>query len=205
MKTKTILVTFFVAAIAFTFSNCSGQKKEEGHDHANHNQETKATEADATAAGAAQYQVDAAFQNQLASVFTAYIALKEAFVSSDPTKVKAEATTTLKGLANADMKLLSGAAHHDWMTYMKSLEGGLKKIEMSGDIEEQRKSFSEVSDGLYKSIKAFGMGGATVYYEFCPMAFDNQGGFWLSNEEKIRNPYFGDKMLTCGSVQEKIQ
>jgi hypothetical protein len=37
------------------------------------------------------------------------------------------------------------------------------------------------------------------------MARNNQGGFWLSDDEEIRNPYFGDKMLTCGSVTEKLK
>jgi Cu(I)/Ag(I) efflux system membrane fusion protein len=37
------------------------------------------------------------------------------------------------------------------------------------------------------------------------MAFNNEGAYWLSDSEQIRNPYFGDKMLTCGVVKEKLQ
>jgi hypothetical protein len=36
------------------------------------------------------------------------------------------------------------------------------------------------------------------------MAFNNTGGFWLSDSKTIRNPYFGDKMLTCGQVRETL-
>ena len=36
------------------------------------------------------------------------------------------------------------------------------------------------------------------------MANDNNGADWLSSEEEIRNPYFGDKMLTCGLVKTTI-
>lgn len=32
----------------------------------------------------------------------------------------------------------------------------------------------------------------------------NEGAYWLSDQQ-IRNPYFGEKMLTCGSVEEKLQ
>jgi Cu(I)/Ag(I) efflux system membrane fusion protein len=103
------------------------------------------------------------------------------------------------------MKLLTGAAHNDWMTYLAGMETSLKTIESSTDIEVQREAFSDLSDNLYKSIKAYGLGGATAYYEFCPMAFNNEGGYWLSDSEEIKNPYFGDKMLTCGSVKEKLQ
>ena len=66
------------------------------------------------------------------------------------------------------------------------------------------KLFSTLSDNLYKSVKAFGIGGTDAFYEYCPMAFNNEGGYWLSDNEKIVNPYFGDKMLNCGEVKEKL-
>ena len=34
------------------------------------------------------------------------------------------------------------------------------------------------------------------------MAFNNEGAYWLSKNENILNPYFGEKMLTCGYTQE---
>jgi len=43
-----------------------------------------------------------------------------------------------------------------------------------------------------------------VYKQYCPMAFDGKGAFWLSSSEEIRNPYYGDKMLKCGRVEETI-
>lgn len=33
---------------------------------------------------------------------------------------------------------------------------------------------------------------------YCPVAFNNSGGFWIQEEEDIMNPYFGSKMLNCG-------
>jgi len=37
------------------------------------------------------------------------------------------------------------------------------------------------------------------------MADDNKGGYWLSTEKKIKNPYFGSKMIKCGKVKEIIK
>jgi hypothetical protein len=45
----------------------------------------------------------------------------------------------------------------------------------------------------------------SVYVAYCPMANNNEGANWLSNDKEIKNPYFGDKMLRCGSVMETIQ
>lgn len=33
----------------------------------------------------------------------------------------------------------------------------------------------------------------------CPMAFDKKGAYWIQEEEEVMNPYFGSKMLRCGS------
>ena len=43
-----------------------------------------------------------------------------------------------------------------------------------------------------------------LYKDFCPMAGDN-GGFWLSQFEAIKNPYFGAAMLKCGSVKKVLK
>ena len=205
MKTKSIFYSVLFSAFAFAFVNCSG-KKEEANDHDDHDKSEHASGSTAAEeASEPQFQVDQTFQNQLAAVFTSYIELKEAFVSSDASKVKTEAAETKQALSQVDMKLLSGAAHNDWMNYLSPLESSLNEINGSSDIESQRKSFSTLSDNLYKSVKAFGLGGKEAFQTYCPMAFNNEGAYWLSDQQQIRNPYFGDKMLTCGQVKEKLK
>ena len=69
----------------------------------------------------------------------------------------------------------------------------------------KRRYFSELSQALYYVCEKTTKGRSRRFYkQYCPMAFDNQGAFWLSNVEEIRNPYFGDEMLTCGSVEEEV-
>jgi hypothetical protein len=207
MKTRSIFFSLFFAATAFALlSQCSGGKNEKVMEAQEDDGNKKEQSSSSTVAEASepQFKVEATFQNQLAGVFTSYVGLKEAFVSSDANKVKAEASATQQALSKVDMKLVSGVAHNDWMNYMGGIESSLKEIQASGDIEVQRKSFSTLSENLYKSIKAYGLGGKNAFYEFCPMAFNNEGAYWLSDQEQIRNPYFGDKMLTCGEVKEKL-
>lgn len=43
-----------------------------------------------------------------------------------------------------------------------------------------------------------------LYLARCPMAFENKGGTWLQADKNIRNPYFGSRMLKCGSVQKQV-
>ncbi|MBL0745253.1 DUF3347 domain-containing protein [Chryseolinea lacunae] len=188
---------------ALLLSACAGKKETAEHHHEGHDTAAAKTETAAAPAGP-QYAVDAAFQQQLSTVFAAYVKLKDAFVSTDAAKVKTEAAATAQALAAVDMKLVTDAAHHDWMSYLQGLEASLKQIQGTGDIEAQRRAFKSLSDVFYKAIKAYGLGGTAAFYEYCPMAFNNEGAFWLSDQEAIRNPYFGDKMLTCGEVKEKM-
>lgn len=201
MKTTKILSIALTTIMALTAWNC-GTKKEETQ------QEAAATEVaqeeKTPAPSAPLYEVDGAFQTQIASVFASYVLMKEAFVATDAAKTKEEAAKLAAALQKVDMNLLTGAAHTDWMAYVRGMENAIKEIQATDDIEAQRKSFSNLSDNLYKSIKAYGLGGVSAYYEYCPMAFDNTGAYWLSDNSTVRNPYFGDKMLSCGKVAETL-
>lgn len=209
MKTKSTSLLLFMAATSLILFNC-GSKKEssEAHNHEGHNKDTTQHVSSTTGyaeAAEPHFVVDAAFQQQLAGVFNAYVSLEDAFVSSDASKVKAGSSSTQVALSKVEMKLVSGVAHNDWMNYLSGMNTSLQSMQATDDIEIQRKAFSDLSEALYKTIKAYGLGGPNAYYDFCPMAFDNQGAFWLSNDDKIRNPYFGDKMPTCGEVKEKLK
>lgn len=149
-------------------------------------------------------EADPEFQKQLAAVFEASLVLNEAFVASDAQKVKKSIKPVQDAVAEVDMELLKGKGHMDWMGYLKKINHSLSAIQASGNIADQRKHFSDFSDALYKSVKTFGIAGEKAYFQHCPMALNNSGAFWLSDSKEIRNPYFGSKMLTCGSVKETI-
>ena len=205
MKTRSKISILFSVVAFVLLTACSGGAKHE-HDAESGNDHDHASGSDAPQeASTPQFQVDQKFQEQLAGVFASYVELKDALVASDAGKVRSEALQAKASLAKVDMKLLSGAAHNDWMNWVKPIENSLTELEAASDIEEQRKSFSTLSDNMYKSVKAFGLGGGEAFYEYCPMAFNNEGAYWLSDNDQVRNPYFGDKMLTCGVVKERLK
>ena len=131
-----------------------------------------------------------------------YLLLKDALVASDASQAGQSAKAFLTALEKVDMSLLKGDAHRYWMEKLESLKAHGNAIRESKDIEEQRKQFSFLTNTLVEDLTAFGTGGDTLYLQHCPMAFNNEGADWLSSGEEIRNPYFGDKMLTCGSIKE---
>ena len=145
------------------------------------------------------------FQNQLEVVFNDYIKLKDALVKDDSNKVMSESKKLLDNLSKVDMKLLKdNEAHDHWMSLEKEIKASATSISITSDIKEQRNHFKHLSSHLINTVQLFGVN-EKVFVEFCPMADNNNGAYWLSKEEKVINPYFGDAMLTCGEVKQVIE
>ncbi len=148
---------------------------------------------------------DTTFKAQLTRVFENYLNMKNAFVASDAQKVNNEAQKVQNAIHSVDMELLKGDAHMAWMDQLKTLNSEIKTIAGSSDIEKQRQAFSQFNEALYKSLQLFGLKNDTAYYQYCPMASDNKGAYWLSETTEIRNPYFGEDMLECGETRDTIK
>jgi len=147
----------------------------------------------------------AAFKAQLTKVYNEYLDMKNAFVETDAKKVANEAKDVIKSLKAVDMALLKGDAHMTWMGQLETLNSTINAISKSNDIEKQRQEFVRFNPVFYRSVKMFGLDNVTTYYQFCPMANNDKGAYWLSEIEEIRNPYFGDAMLSCGETKETIK
>ncbi|MGY8939286.1 MAG: efflux RND transporter periplasmic adaptor subunit, partial [Flavobacteriales bacterium] len=136
------------------------------------------------------------FQNQLKSVFNEYINLKDALVKDDSKSVVAESKKLLDKISKVEMKLLkSEETHKHWMSLEKEIKMATVSISETSDLKEQRNHFKNLSIYLTNAIEVFGIN-EKVYSQFCPMANNNKGAYWLSTEEKVVNPYFGNAMLT---------
>ena len=131
--------------------------------------------------------------------------MKDAFVESDPAKVGEEAKKLESAIKKVNMKLLKDDAHMAWMDQVNVLNKSIETIQSEEDIEKQRQAFSNFNNAFYKSLKMFGLANDTAYYQYCPMAFDDKGAYWFSDVEEIRNPYFGDMMLSCGETKETLK
>jgi hypothetical protein len=79
-----------------------------------------------------------------------------------------------------------------------------RQITTSSDIKEQRNTFLILSKDIIALLKGAKFKSAPIYVDFCPMADDNKGGYWLSLNKAIENPYFPEHMKECGQVKEQI-
>ncbi len=150
-------------------------------------------------------EVSGEFQGQLKQVFENYISVKNALVNDDGAAAQKEAKQMEGSLAKVDMKLLKDKeAHNHWMTVQKELKASSSAMASTLDIKEQRGHFKHLSAHMISSVQLFGVN-QKVYNNYCPMADSNKGANWLSLEKEIRNPYYGEAMMTCGEVKATLQ
>ncbi|GAA0874893.1 hypothetical protein GCM10009118_13010 [Wandonia haliotis] len=144
------------------------------------------------------------FKRQLNHLLSSYYTLKDALVEDNAKEAKEKANHLIQSLDKIDMKLLKGDAHLYWMVQQQIIQENGKKLANTDEIQEQRDFFNKISNAMISSIKAFGTT-TVVYEQFCPMAKDNKGAFWLSASSEILNPYFGATMLNCGEIKNEIK
>ncbi len=141
-------------------------------------------------------------QNQLSHVFDAYFSLKDAFVKANESEILKQITAFSKSISAVEMGKLSHESHTIWMEALKDLETTSKQLVQEKNIDKQRAFFAKLSSPMYKLALKTNLG-YTIYYQNCPMF--NGGSNWLSREETIKNPFYGNMMLTCGSTVETLK
>ncbi|MEQ8878766.1 MAG: DUF3347 domain-containing protein [Cyclobacteriaceae bacterium] len=203
MKKQILTVVALFVALGTTYAqhNHGTNDKKEGSkmDHSMH-QGMKMDKK-----GAITYEVSTDFKNQLTEVYNASLKLADSFVAGEVEGVSNSSQQVKTVLGEVDMSLLkSSEAHMDWMMNLKVMNTSLDDMAGSKDIKDQKAAYDSFNQSLFKSIKAFGIAEGSVYYQYCPMALDSQGAYWLSDTKEIRNPYFGGNMLSCGSTKETV-
>ena len=148
--------------------------------------------------------VNAQSNTSINKVLNAYIQLKDALVKSDGAVAANTAKTLLATIQEVNMSELKTETHTQWMKVVNDLKEDAEHISDTKEITHQRDHFMSLSKNLHAVIKV-SKSETPIYYQFCPMANKGKGANWLSLDNKIKNPYYGNQMLTCGKVVETIQ
>lgn len=150
------------------------------------------------------FNVNAQTNSNITKVLNSYIALKDALIKTDGTTASVLAKDLLTSIDAVNMNQLDASTHAQWMKVVTELKEDAEHINETKEISHQRDHFNSLSKNLYSIIKLTKTG-TTVFYQFCPMANKGKGANWLSLENTIKNPYYGNQMLSCGKVVEIIQ
>lgn len=141
----------------------------------------------------------------LSPLFSSYLILKDDLVDDDLEHAKQVGKQLLEEIKKIDMKLFEGSSHGLWMNEELNATEFLEKIIAASEIAQARIAFKPFSESMIRIAEVFKPYEKTLYVQHCPMADDNKGADWLSTEESIKNPYYGQSMLTCGEVTDTIK
>ena len=201
---KTILIVSAIAAIAFTACNSNSSTKDNNmgmsHDTMPMQQNTQ-PDKDIKMVAATFTSVDPAVATYIKTLVTDYLAVKNALVNSNETEAAAASGKMYEAMKSFDKSLLSAGQKKVYDDIESDLKEHAEHISKS-KIDHQREHFATMSKDMYDMVKAFGAG-MMLYHDHCPMY--NDGSMWLSETKKKKNPFYGDKMMTCGSVEEMMK
>ena len=147
--------------------------------------------------------VDAKAATAIQEITGDYLQIKNALANDNGSEAAAGGKAMNEAIGKLDKSLLTAVQKKIFDNTEESLKEDAEHIGKKGDkVEHQRQHFATMSEAMYMLVKAFGAG-KTIYHDHCPMYNESQGGaMWLSETKEIRNPYYGNKMITCGSAEE---
>jgi membrane fusion protein, copper/silver efflux system len=151
------------------------------------------------------------FLEGLTPIINEYLEIKQALVNDDSDAAGKHVARIDELMKALNPSLPDAQARAAWDHLSHSIMNNLDGMSKTTDIDELRKSFDPLSEAFVRLLMSFRhvMKEPLVVFH-CPMAFDQQGAYWVQVGEERLNPYFGRKpfkgqdMLTCGELVETI-
>jgi ABC-type oligopeptide transport system substrate-binding subunit len=124
-----------------------------------------------------------------------YIDIRNSLVNDDSGQAKQAASDMQSSLENSELS----------QEQRNQLKESVSQLAEAQDIKAQRGAFAQLSQQLYQVVQNTDLTDKPLYWQNCAMAMGGQGANWLSYEEQVQNPYMGQRMPGCGSVEETIK
>ena len=163
------------------------------HDHSNKTNNNKI-----------QASINIGRSTSTSAIIDNYLSLKDALVKEDSKSAASSGEKLIGIFSKFNASEVAGTHKKGVAKIIENASQQSKLIsENSENIGKQREYFEFLTNNVKDLILITGSDRA-LYQAYCPMYNNNKGGAWLSTSKEISNPYFGSKMLKCGSVQQEI-
>jgi hypothetical protein len=149
------------------------------------------------------------FNDAVSVALSDYNQLAERFVNWDSTTAPETAKKLVENLDKLpldELKKDSALIYETALELVQNVKGNTQTIIEEKGIRHQREAFNALTDNFYQFLNTVKYDRQKLYLQECPMAFDDtKTAQWLSETDKIRNPYlglhhptYGKGMLSCG-------
>jgi hypothetical protein len=193
MNLRVILFSLLVICIFLIFKFCSSKPEQE-----------KVVEQKPAPLSVSQNS--GVFNESFSKLLQSYFSLKNAFTNADISKVNSAAEQLMQYADSLNISEIqgdtSGMIRETARSFAANVSGSAKNITAENKIEDKLREFNMITDALWGLTRTVKYDGQKVYYQFCPAALDNMGGYWLSNKIDTDNPY--DKSKACSEVNDSL-
>jgi hypothetical protein len=145
-----------------------------------------------------------AFSEKYNEWLNEYLQIKNALVTDNASAASVSSSRFMEYTIALPMGKMNTQQHTVWMEVFDKIKSDASAIYSTKDIAKQRKFFQSLSANVSVVVKEFKLSDKTVYQQYCPMYDDGKGAYWISEQSKIKNPYYGKAMSGCGSTKQTI-
>ncbi|MHB1108403.1 MAG: DUF3347 domain-containing protein [Lutibacter sp.] len=212
-KLKVILGIMAIALVTLTVFACKDTKKSDDSKNENHMEMN-----DSTRNHSDDENMEMNHQNmqndntmdgsqkssKISAILDNYLQIKNALVADDTEKVATAGKNLYTSFDQFDSSSIVEAQKKEVNEILDAAREHAEHISgNSGKMEHQREHFEILSKDVEDLIAITGTD-RKLYQTFCPMYNNKKGAIWLSEYKEVKNPYYGSKMMTCGTVKKEI-
>lgn len=194
MTRRFIPFSLVLLPAAFLFTFCGSGKKEE-------NEAEKPSPINVS-------RLSAPFAESFTHLLDAYYELSDALTNADTVKANAAAQSLLLNADNLKISDIqgdtTGTIKETAQVFSGTISGSATALMGEAGIEEKRREFNMITDALWNLTRTVRYDVDKMYYQFCPAALDNSGGYWISKSRQSANPYLGNAENGCGEVTDSV-
>ena len=199
-----ILKELLLLAMATSILGCEANNERKETEQATLSSQSQSDEEAVKEIAPSITNLDATVANHVQEIVNHYIHVKTALVNSNSAEAKTGARMITNVISGFDRSQLPAAHKSEYDKSATGISRTAQLIAAEPDLEKQRTIFADLSNSVYSLVTAFGAE-KPIYHDHCPMALNDKGAMWLSEVKEIRNPYFGEEMMECGTVEEVIK
>jgi hypothetical protein len=170
----------------------NSESEEHHHEDGNHDHDEGAT------TNVRKIEASTQKNGATSEIIDSYLLIKNGLVNDDDVAATKGGKALLAAFSGFDMSQLREAQHKEYMEISESAKEHAEHI-VKSPLEHQREHFESLSTDVSDLVALLGTD-KTLYQDYCPMVKAS----WLSETKDIKNPFYGSKMLTCGTIKKQI-
>ncbi len=190
-------ITTIILLLAMVSWGAKAQHNHSGHSHSK-------VESKKPAETKASSSLEVKHSKSTSAIIANYLELKNALVEDNSKKAASVAKSLNDAFSKFDISAQAKSQQNELSEIIENANEQAEHISENGSNIGHQREHLEVLSADIKDLIVISGADQSLYQTFCPMFNNGEGAMWLSASSEVKNPFYGSKMLKCGSVQQEI-